>query len=325
MIATQKHQRDARRADRDRTRWTALVLTTFLVIGGTVGVESAARADSFCDSPTSEGVGIDFTQTPNSIRLRAAALLSTFQRLASRLSSDAPKYVRVLLAADLVLVKKATKVTSAAEAKRLGRQSVALTTSVSGRAAVKYLFVQCNLPDAVDDTTPPKPTTPTTRPLNPARGTPTPIRPAPSGALDPCSLVTEKEATAALGSDPGPARRPDSLQCVYGPGFADTTVPTLTVAAFPRGNAGKSAFDGGLGGASHIHPEIGEFWQAVSVADFAYMFGKAALSDDATYPGDSATVNFLKGDQFVAVNILNPSGGARSHVVAVAVIAASRV
>lgn len=308
-------------------RWTPLVVTTLLVFGGTLANAPAARADTFCDlSPTSDGVGIDFAQPLDTLRSYAVAVLPFYQHVAKLLPSNAPKSIRLLFAGDLVVVTKATKVTSTAEAKRLAHQSLALSTSASGRAAIKWLVERCNAPDPPDsgvpDTKATKPTTPPTRPLNPARATTAPKVPvAPGGAkpaLDPCSLVTEAEATAALGADPGLARRPDASQCVYGPGFADTSSATLTVAVAPYG---KDAFAATATMASDVRPEIGEYYQAVTVADRAFNFGK---TDDKN-PADSSTVNFLKGDRVVVVNIFSPSGGARGHVLAVAITAASRV
>ena len=73
--------------------------------------------------------------------------------------------------------------------------------------------------------------------------------------------------------------------------------------------------------ASNVRPAIGEYYQAVSVADRAFMFGKTNEDN----PADTATVSFLKGDLVVDVNIFSPSGGARGHVVGVATTAGSRV
>ena len=73
--------------------------------------------------------------------------------------------------------------------------------------------------------------------------------------------------------------------------------------------------------ASNVRPEIGEYYQVVSVADHAFMFGKTNEDN----PADTSTVSFLKGDRIVDVDIFSPSGGARGHVVAIAITAASRV
>lgn len=103
-----------------------------------------------------------------------------------------------------------------------------------------------------------------------------------------------------------------------GTGFADASLATLTIALAPYG---KDAFATAANMASNVRPEIGECYQAVSVCRSRVMFGKT-IEDNAA---DTATVSFLKGDHVVDVDIFCPSGGARGHVVAVAITAASRV
>lgn len=302
-VATQTQRFGRVGTDRNRTRWTALVLTVSLAIGLTVINAPAARADSFCDSPTSEGVGIDFTQTPNSIRLRAAALLSTFEQLAKRLSSDTPKYVRVLLATDLAIVTKATKVTSVAEAKRPARQAVALSTSVSGRAAVKYLFVKCNAPDPVDDTKAPKTTTPATRPPNPARGTPTPTGAAAKSGFDPCSIVPQRLAATALGGDPGPGDSTLTLQggqCSYGNDVGSIIV-TIVKGPSILGSTAKEAVmttsAGALAGiAKATQPVI--YNTLTGIGDGAFVTGTGADPEKAF---TSASLTFYIRDTFVTI------------------------
>jgi len=301
-VATQTQRFGRVGTDRNRTRWTALVLTVLLAIGLTVINAPAARADSFCDSPTSEGVGIDFTQTPNSIRLSAAALLSTFEQLAKRLSSDTPKYVRVLLATDLAIVTKATKVTSVAEAKRLARQAVALSTSVSGRAAVKYLFVKCNAPDPVDDTKAPKTTTPATRPPNPARGTPTPTGAAAKSGFDPCSIVPQRLAATALGVDPGPGDSTPSLQggqCSYGNDVGSIIV-TIVKGPSTLGSTAKEAIPANAsalaGIAKATQPVI--YNTLTGIGDGAFVTGTGADPEKAF---TSASLTFYIRDTFVTI------------------------
>ena len=287
-----------------------------LFLFGVVVMEApSARADTFCDlSPSADGVAIDFSQPLAAIRAAALQVLPFWRVIGTFLPAGAPKSVRSLFAADAALVAKAAKVTTAKEARQLASRSVALSSSPSGKAAVAWLLKRCSAPDPQEtpDSSLPTKAVPSGVPKVPT---------APGAAnppLDPCLLVTRADATAALGADPGAARRPDQSQCVYGPGFGDTTVATLTVALAPYG---KDAFAATATLASNVRAEIGEYYQTVSVADRAFMFGK---SDD-TNPADSATVSFLKGDRVVVVNIFSPGGAARGHVLAVAVIAASRV
>ena len=299
-------------------RWRLLRMATvlgLLLLGNAVLEAPSARADTFCDlAPSADGIAIDFGQPIDAIRASALQVLPFWKVIGKHLPADAPKSVRTLFAGDALLVAKAAKVTTAKEARQLASRSVGLSSSSSGKAAVAWLLKRCSTPDPQET---PDSSLPTK--AGPSGSPKVPSAPgAVNGPLDPCLLVTRAVATAALGSDPGPARRPDANQCVYGPGFGDTTVATLTVALAPYG---KDAFATTATLASDVRPEIGEYYQVVSFADRAFMFGKA----DDKNPADSATVSFLKSDRVVVVNIFSPSGGARGHVVAVAVTAASRV
>lgn len=286
-----------------RSTLVGLLVTASLALTGVLASPLQARADSFCDSPTSTGVGIDFTQTPNSIRLSAASLLSTFQQLAKRVPPDAPKYVRLLLAADLVLVTKATKVTSTTEANGLARHAVALSTSVSGRAAVKYLFVKCNLPDPVDETDAPKTTQPATRSPNPARATPTPTTPAASGTADPCSIIPQQLAATALGTDPGPGESvptPQGGQCSYGTDGGGLIV-TMVKGPLPNGMTAKewvtNANAAALAGiAKATQPVI--YNTLTGIGDGAFVAGTGA---DPTKGFTSASLTFYVRDTFVTL------------------------
>ena len=310
-----------------RPRWRSLrVATVFgLFLFGVVAMGAPnARADTFCDlAPSADGVAIDFGQPLDAIRNAALQVLPFWRVIGTYLPAGTPKSVRSLFAADAVLVAKAAKVTTAKEARQLASRSVALSSSPSGKTAVAWLLKRCSAPDPQETPDSSLPTKAVPTKAVPTKAVPSgvakvPTAPVAANPLDPCSLVTRTEATAALGADPGAARRPDQSQCVYGPGFADTTVATLTVALAPYG---KDAFAATATLASNVRAEIGEYYQSVSVADRAFMFGK---SDDKN-PADSATVSFLKGDRVVVVNIFSPGGAARGHVVAVAVTAASRV
>ena len=287
---------------------TALILTTLLVIGGTVAVTPAARADSFCDTATSDGIGIDFTQPPNMIRSSATALLSSFQQAVKNTPPDAPKSVRILLAAHLALVTKATKVNSAAEAKRLARQSVALSTSVSGRAAVKWLSARCNPPHPVDDTTATKTTTtkttaPATRPPNPARGTPTPTTPNAQGTFDPCTIIPRQLAATALGVDPGPGEStptPQGGQCSYGNDVGSIIV-SMVKGPSRLGKTAKEAVEKANvaamdATADATHPVI--YHTLTGIGDGAFVAGTGA---DPTKGFTSASLMFYVGDTFVTI------------------------
>ena len=161
---------------------------------------------------------------------------------------DAPKSVRSLLASGALLVAKAAKVTTTNEATQLARRSVALSSSASVRAAVKWIAKRCSPPDTIEtvyvgaDAKAPKTATLPTRPANPARAAAVPSRPAPADTFDPCSVITRQDATAALGFDPGPGDStptPAGGQCQYA---TDAGAINLNVVKGPS-KLGKNAKD----------------------------------------------------------------------------------
>jgi uncharacterized protein DUF3558 len=124
---------------------------------------------------------------------------------------------------------------------------------------------------------------------HPATGAATTIGTAPptahAGAVDPCSLVTEDEAGAALGADPGPGEMSTAhgaSSCIYGES------PTLvSVSLVPNG--GKAAY-----------------LQARSQAPAGQLNDVAALGDGAfgVFTGSAAEIWFYQGDSMVAVGLI---------------------
>jgi len=110
-----------------------------------------------------------------------------------------------------------------------------------------------------------------------------PATSAAAGAIDPCKLITEQEATAFLGSDPGPGMETgsaDSPACAYG--------GSLTMVVDPTG--GKAKFDldtASMQGSADSHILIG-------VGDAAAV---------TIVGGTIAAMEILKGSTVLNVNI----------------------
>lgn len=141
---------------------------------------------------------------------------------------------------------------------------------------------------------------------------PTPtVRPASTGTTDVCSLVTEQEATTALGADPGVGRQstpgPKGSVCTYGDILG--TSPVLTVVLRPTG--GKSALDN--------DKFIDRQGVDVSgVGDAAY----------GVFDGGNATVSFYRGGAYASIGLGSSQIGAspqRDHAIALARMAAGRI
>lgn len=136
-------------------------------------------------------------------------------------------------------------------------------------------------------------------------GTSSPAAPAATNA---CALVTEKEAGAALGADPGPGRDVAShgaSSCMY------STSPSLvTVNALP--SAGKADYE-------HLRAQApgGRVVNIAGVGDAAF----------ATFSGPAASIDFYKGDTFVAVVLITGRAGSppKARAIALARTAASRI
>ena len=298
-----------------RRRWTGLFVSASVVIGAIWVAAPSARADTFCDlSPTSEGVGIDFGQPMATIRSSASARLPFFQGVGKLLPADAPKSVRSLLASDALLVAKAAKVTTTNEAILLARRSVALSSSASGRAAVKWIAKKCSPPDTIEtvyvgaDAKAPKTATLPTRPANPARSAAAPSSPAPAGTFDPCSVITRQDATAALGTDPGAGDStptPAGGQCQYA---TDVGAINLNVVKGPS-TLGKTAKDAVLRmnesalGQKATDTKGDVIYDTLpGIADGAFVIGhgsnpgKFSAASMAFYAGDTLVTIFLTLD-----------------------------
>ena len=161
---------------------------------------------------------------------------------------------------------------------------------------------------------PPGPTAsaPTSQPAS-AAGSTTPAA-ASGGNAHPCSVVTEQEATTALGADPGPGQEtPPSATglgtCLYGAG---SSVVRVTVDA---SGVGKAIYDSDRSTVSGINP--------------ASVFDVAGLGDGAfeTPSGASeATVYLYKGTVFVEITLGSATTGPpKDQVIALATAAAGRV
>ena len=314
-----KHRCDlvARTASR-RRRWKVGIVMASLAFGS-LAITPSAHADPFCDLFVSDhGVNIDFTQPVSQIRTSANQVSSILTQVRKALAPDTPKSVRAFYAELAPLVAQATDVRTKTAAHRLATRFAALSASPAGKATGVWISNLCpTLPDGdiLLPTAPRKPGNTATTGNTFTSTIPAPTQGASARTIDPCSLVIEREAATALGSDPGPPTRPNSRECVYGPGFGDTTVPTLWAAVVPTG--GKAVF---AVGSAYRAPEKEAFFEVVSgIGDAAFESGKTGDQ------GDIATLTFLKGDTMVVVTVLSPAGTARNNVISPARKAASRV
>jgi hypothetical protein len=138
----------------------------------------------------------------------------------------------------------------------------------------------------------------TTAPVSTSSSTP-----APSTA-DACALITEHDATTALGTDPGPGESAPG-HCIYAAGAASMNI---TVRSIPDGAASFNRLRTATG--SH----------AVDVPDI----GDAAFG---TFQGSISVVSFYKGDTLVAVELATGAAttSSKDQTTALAKIAASRI
>lgn len=297
-----------------RRGWRRLPVVGSFVVGslviGVLGVAApSVGADTFCDlSPTAEGVGIDFSRPLAEIRSSASNRLPFFQTIINALPANTPKFVRSLYAGDLRIVTAAQKVTTTKQAQQLAQQSVALSTTTLGRAAVKWITKRCAVPDTIDvitigpDTKVPKTTTSPTNPANPARQT-TPTS-AKASTFNPCSIITRQDATTALEADPGPGDStptPGGGQCSYG---TDGGAIILNVVKGPSalGNSAKEAVNRMNAGAlaSKAQDTKGEiiYDTLPGIGDGAFVIGTGTSPDKGF---TSASVAFYKGDTLVTI------------------------
>jgi hypothetical protein len=150
---------------------------------------------------------------------------------------------------------------------------------------------------------------PTSGPAQTPVAASTPAHATTSGGGHACSLVTEQEASAALGADPGPGQSDTSgpaSSCMYG-----SSPSIVTVNLVPVG--GKQYFD-------HARQVTGSAGHEVTVSGI----GDEAFS---VASGPAASVEFVKGDALVAIVILRGMTGspAIAQATVLAKLAASRI
>ena len=175
--------------------------------------------------------------------------------------------------------------------------------AVAAIAAAGLLLVACSSTTLADPST-------TTPPAASTTGDPT-TSPATAGG-DACTLVTEHDVTAALGSDPGPGTpltRRGASQCQYGSYQTQWVLVNLTPAQ------GGPAYDN-----LRDNPQTG---QAGAIVDVA------GIGDRAFEVGShgSAGIFFNKGDALVVVSVVISSATSppMEQAVSLATTAASRV
>jgi hypothetical protein len=119
-----------------------------------------------------------------------------------------------------------------------------------------------------------------------------------------CALITEADATTALGADPGPGEEAPG-HCIYAAGAASMNI---TVRSLPDGAASFDRLRTATGSHAVDVPNVGDG-----------AFG--------TFEGSIAVINFYKGDTLVAVELA--TGGAttssKDQTTALAKTAAGRV
>jgi hypothetical protein len=123
-----------------------------------------------------------------------------------------------------------------------------------------------------------------------------------------CSLITRQEAGAALSTDPGPGQGATShgaSSCMYG-----TSPSIVTVNLIP--SRGKADYE-------HLRAQAtaGQLVDVAGIGDAAF----------ATFNGPAASIDFCKGDTFVAVVIIvgRTSAPPNDQAITLAKTAASRI
>ena len=158
----------------------------------------------------------------------------------------------------------------------------------------------------------------------PAAGSAVPSQASPGAATDtptaaagnahPCSVVTEQEATAALGADPGPGQEsPPGVTglgtCVYG---SASSVVRLSV---DSSGVGKAIYDGDRTSATAAN--------AASVVDVPGV-GDGAFETPSG--ASQTTIYFYKGGTFVEITLGIPTGlPPKDQTIVLATAAAGRV
>lgn len=185
------------------------------------------------------------------------------------------------------------------------RRSTTARAAAWGMAA-SLLLAGCSSASPSPGKTAPVPDGSTT--VSPTAGSAAAAPEPAAAATAACSLVTEQEAGAALGADPGRGQAVSShgaSSCMYGASPAIVTVNVVPA-------RGKAAYD-------HVRAQAG----AGQLVDIAGV-GDAAFG---TFSGPAASVQFYKGDTFVAVVLFTGRAGAspKDQVVILAKTAAGRL
>jgi len=134
--------------------------------------------------------------------------------------------------------------------------------------------------------------------------------PAASRNLHACVLVSEQDATTALGADPGVGKEDTQNGDFGGNSRCSYTVPSAGVQVSASSIAGKALCDGNRQPNSVDVPGVGD----------------SAFETPAT-SAQEATVYFLKGEVCVSITIETraSTGSPKDRVIALATTAASRV
>jgi hypothetical protein len=131
---------------------------------------------------------------------------------------------------------------------------------------------------------------------------------APTAGIKICSLITEQEASTALGADPGPGQDTTShgaSSCMYG-----TSPKIVTVNLVP--SRGKAAYD-----QLRAHAPAGRVVDVAGVGDGAF----------GTSSGPATGIDFYKGDAFVAIVLVAGLSGtpSKDQAIVLAKAAAARI
>jgi hypothetical protein len=134
--------------------------------------------------------------------------------------------------------------------------------------------------------------------------------PAASGHLHACLLVSEQDATTALGADPGTGHEETQESALGGSGTCNYQIESGGVQVSASSVAGKALCDGNRQPNSVDVPGVGD----------------RAFETPAT-SAQEATVYFLKGDTCVSITIETTAsmGSPKDRVIALATTAAGRL
>jgi len=134
--------------------------------------------------------------------------------------------------------------------------------------------------------------------------------PAASGHLHACLLVSEQDATTALGADPGTGHEETQESALGGSGTCNYQIESGGLQVSASSVAGKALCDGNRQPNSVDVPGVGD----------------RAFETPAT-SAQEATVYFLKGDTCVSITIETTAsmGSPKDRVIALATTAAGRL